>query len=382
MGYATVDVMCACRRCIPQKAGGNQAVPFLCGCADPKIKKPWLALGAVWLGFNGAAALAQPAPLSLDQALKDTLGLETTAGCPPGFGDPVNNPGNFGPQLTAICEPRGGGSTSAAALGGSLGSLQTTKTASQFRLARRRVDSGLRPLPKRPPGGKRFGLSGSTLLANPDQPSRLNNFSVFTQLEYEWRDRARNPLEASYEAKISEGLIGFDFVMPNKLLVGAWVGYGNIGADYTGTNLGTNQTIEPTDLFNLCGRLSVSGGFNDVGVKLGGFVAGRFGRGYGDVVGQYSNRDYDYHRNSCVIRANKVFAGTLSGQTTRTEGSVSARTGYDFGNERFLWGPRVSLTYVTSKIDAFTEAGQASVVILGPDGLPTAGNSTGLELAL
>ena len=369
--------------------------------------------------------------MSLDQALKMTLALGDAEGCGTGFGivpPPSANPAQqahdeylvvlreanqLGPQLTAIC----GSSAvaSAAALGGSLGSLQTTKTVSQFRLTRRRIDSrSSRP-------SKRFGLNGSTMLAKLDTPSRLtltdasdleltqSGFGVYTQAEYERRDRTTTALEAGYEARISSGLAGFDYAMPNGLLAGAWVGYSNKGGDYTGVNLLDGGT----DLSDIC-NLSAGGGFNDVGVKLGSFVGGRFGRGFVDVAAQYSNRDHDYERNVCAIETSSavslieananspsgfssdgvpiddIYAGTLSGQTTLTEWSVSVRSGYDFGDERLLWGPRVSITYVKSKIDAFTENGQTSVtntVNSNPNNAPiittkrNPGDPTGLELA-
>jgi uncharacterized protein YhjY with autotransporter beta-barrel domain len=68
--------------------------------------------------------------------------------------------------------------------------------------------------------------------------------------------------------------------------------------------------------------------------------------------------------------------------------------GYDFGDERFLWGPRLSVTYLRSELDAFTESGQTSVTntvesntpfdpINDPRGLTTTratGDPIGLEL--
>lgn len=350
--------------------------------------------------------------MNLDQALENALALGTNLGCSTGFGIPdgsglpedqlahdqalvnLRDADQLGKELTAIC----GSSaiTSAAVLGGSLGSLQTTKTVSQFRLARRRIDS-------RSPRGKRFGLNGSTMLAKLDQASRpamtdandlefsQGSFGVYTQGEYERRDRAATALEAGYEAKITSGLAGFDYVTPSGLLAGIWAGYGNTGADYTGSNLVDGGV----DHAELC-KLDPGGGFNNVEVKLGGFVGGRFGRGFADVAAQYSNRDHDYERNVCAIRKSSapgtspddIYAGTLTGQTTLTEWSISARTGFDFGDEGFLWGPRVSITYVKSKIDAFTETGQTSVTETIKSNNPAiltternAGDPTGLELA-
>ena len=131
---------------------------------------------------------------------------------------------------------------------------------------------------------------------------------------------------------------------------------------------------------------------------------------------QYSRRDYDYRRNACVIEAggtdvtpdsnsesgfssggqaiDDIYAGTISGSTRLTEWSVSARAGYDFGSDRLLWGPRVSITYLESKLRPFTESGRTSVTntVRGNGADPNTGDpilvtprgsesATGLELA-
>lgn len=82
-----------------------------------------------------------------------------------------------------------------------------------------------------------------------------------------------------------------------------------------------------------------------------------------------------------------IYAGTISGRTRLTEWSLSTRAGYDFGDDRLLWGPRLSLTYLKSRIDGFTETGRTSVTntVTSASGelttLRAAGNPTGLELA-
>lgn len=395
-----------------------------------------LACGVALLGLTSTPALAEPDPKSLDQTLTETLGLGKNTGCDTGFGITdadssgsiddeltlLRGANQLGRELTAVC----GSSavTSAAALGGSLGSLQTTKTVSQFHLTRRRIDSrlGVR--------GKRFGLGGWATLAaldNPIRPTRTDatdfesmpesRLSVFAQADYEQRDRHTTTLEAGYEANISGGLIGIDYVMPVGLLIGAWAGYGYTDAEYTGTNLLINRgqpsaltnSLTPALLVDIC-NLSPGGEFDAQSFKLGGFVGTRFGRGFADVALQYNRGDYDYQRNICAIEApsttnpiivdngfpsgfsnggvqvDDIFAGTISGKTTLTEWSVSARTGFDFGDERLLWGPRVSITYLRSELDGFTETGETSVTnsVLSNGGLLTTrapGEPIGLELA-
>jgi uncharacterized protein YhjY with autotransporter beta-barrel domain len=116
--------------------------------------------------------------------------------------------------------------------------------------------------------------------------------------------------------------------------------------------------------------------------QFGGFVGTRAGKVFADLAVQYSRRDYDYRRNVCAIETptttdpivadpgspsgfsmggvdlDDIYAGKIKGSTKHTEWSVSGRAGYDFGNERLLWGPRLSLTYLRSKIDGFSESGR------------------------
>lgn len=340
----------------------------------------------------------------------------------------------LGNELTAIC----GASAvaSAAALGGSLGSLQTTKTVSQFHLVRRRVDSrlGLR--------GEGFGLDGSLLLAELDAPYRTtltdvsgpdlapqSRFAVFTQIDYERRNRVTTPLEGGYKANISGGLIGVDYMTPSDILVGAWLGYGNTNADYRSVSpLISNDTppnLTPALLADIC-NIGPGGGFDNKDIKLGGFAGTRIGSGFADVALQYNRRHSDYHRNTCAIEIKNpgdlilrntgsysgwvnsskftstnqspsavtdqdvlddIYAGTISGRTRLTEWSLSTRAGYDFLDDRLLWGPRLSLTYQSSTIDGFTESGQTSVATPVQSSGGTIqttrapGRPTGLELA-
>ncbi len=426
------------------QTGIHRDIAFQYGWPKARIGKSWLALVTALLGLGSASALAEPAPKSLDQALTSTLALGGPDGCSSAFGirgvDAANgfsqsdhdhaltalrDNKQLGNELTAIC----GSSAvaSAAALGGSLGSLQTTKTVSQFHLVRRRVDSrlGLR--------GEGFGLDGSLLLAELDAPYRTtltdvsgpdlapqSRFAVFTQIDYERRNRVTTPLEGGYKANISGGLIGVDYMTPSDILVGAWLGYGNTNADYRSVSPlisnGTPPNLTPALLADIC-NIGPGGGFDNKDLKLGGFAGTRIGSGFADVALQYNRRHSDYHRNTCAIEIKStdeaitpdplsysgwrnggqvlddIYAGTISGRTRLTEWSLSTRAGYDFGDDRLLWGPRLSITYQKSMIDAFTETGQTSVtnevrsntpVTAGdPLGLTTTrapGRPTGLEL--
>jgi hypothetical protein len=387
---------------------------------------------------------AEPPPRTLDQALSATLALGNSSGCGSAFGivqqdgTPDNelirlsSQGQLGRELAAVC----GSSavSSAAALGGSMGSVQTTKTVSQFRLARRRVDSRLDLK------GRRFGFDGPIQLAALDgavfspfgddvglNAATRTGPGVFAEGDYERRRRQTTALEQGYLANTSNMLLGVDYVTENALVFGAWAGYKKSDADYAGSTLtvGGLNTDEsaalPQELNDrlraeIC-RIGPGGDFEDAGGRFGGFVGARSGNGFADLTVQYSRRTYDYRRNICAIEVpgvagpivrdpdspsgfskgglskgaglviEDVYSGTISGRTKLTEWGVSARAGYDFGDESFLLGPRISVHYVRSKLAPFTENGRSTV-----DNTVTArtlvlqttraiGAPTGLELA-
>lgn len=384
-----------------------------------------------------ASCLAEPPARSLDQALVDTLALGQAGGCGPAFGVPdfgfsqtgldnylkaERDAGRLGKEITAVC----GSSavTSAAALGGSLGSVQTTKTVSQFRMARNRADSRLKASGKRAglddrpmllaQADPRFGLTTTDTLAF--DPPDDDGPAVFVQVDHERRDRVTTALEAGYRAGVSEAIVGMDYVTSGNVVAGAWVGYRSANADYRSANVligGNNAQLFGAslgpDLQAQACKVSSGGGFDDKGVRLGAFVAKRFGDAFGDVGFQYSRRNYSYQRNVCAIEANNdqlvpdptspsgfssggiavddIYAGTISGQARLTEWGVSGRVGMDFSAGPLQWGPRLSITYLRSTIGAFTESGSTSVThtVNSNTGIlqtvRAAGDPTGLEIA-
>ena len=118
----------------------------------------WLG-AAVWLVCSPTPSHAQTTatPPTQDEQLRDQLGLGNAAGCFTLLGvdqadvditlDDLGS--QIGNELRAIC----GSSavTSASSLGGGLNTLQATKTVSQFRLVRRRIDQRLQRQRPRPP---------------------------------------------------------------------------------------------------------------------------------------------------------------------------------------------------------------------------------------
>lgn len=393
---------------------------------------------AVLLGAC-ASALAQPPPRSLDQALVDTLALGNAGGCGPAFGTPdfsaaadpqlaldtylaaERDAGRLGKELAAVC----GSSAvaSAAALGGSLGSAQTTKTVSQFRLARARVDSRLDSK------GKRVGLDKPLLLAQLGGGTPMTGAGeaaagtaadggpgFFAHVSHERRERATTALEAGYKAGVSEAQVGFDFATRDGLVAGAWVGYRSADADYRnvrlligGADAGFGGSLAGVTQAEVC-KVGPGGTFDDKGALLGAFVAQRVGAVFADAAVQLSRSDHDYQRNVCAIEANSasivrdaaspsgfasggiaiddIYAGTISGRARMSEWNLSGRVGFDGGGGQWLWGPRLSLVYQRTTIGAFTESGRTSVTNTVKSNneavlttVRTAADPTGLELA-
>lgn len=403
--------------------------------------KPPLSFGAALLGCC-ATALAEPPARSLDQALTETLSLGNAFGCGPAFGLPdfstdpnpqlatdtfirnLRDSHQIGKELAAICGSSAVSSSSA--LGGSLGSVQTTKTVSQFRLARSRADSRLNAR------GKRAGLDTPILLAQlGDRPPVTGSpaddgdlgAGVFVQLGAERRDRKTTPLEAGWRADVGDAIVGVDYATRDLWLVGGWVGWRRADAHYrnplllvTGSNDDFGPSLTPEVQADIC-NLRPAGGFDDEGARLGGFVAKRFGNAFADVALQYSRRDYRYRRNVCALETSgaltpdpdnpggylgggvpvdDIYAGTITGKPHLTEWGVSARAGFDVAaGERWQWGPRLSLTYLRTTLGAYTESGRTSVtntVRSNTDDpanpgeklvtvVRSAGDPTGLELA-
>jgi uncharacterized protein YhjY with autotransporter beta-barrel domain len=402
---------------------------------DSSMMKPSLSFGAALLGCCVSAG-AEPTARSLDQALAQTLSLGRAFGCGPAFGlqdfssdqlalldttlRDLRDSGQIGKELAAICGSSAVNSSSA--LGGSLGSLQTTKTVSQFRLARSRTDSRLNPR------GKRAGQGGPVLLAQlGDRPPTTTDATsleadvgpgVFMHASHERRDRINTALEAGYRANVGEALVGMDYATRERWLAGAWLGWRRADADYRNTSAliagpvpDFGDSLTPALQSEIC-KVGPGGGFDDKGARFGGFVAKRFGEAFADIAVQYSRRNYAYQRNVCAIEASgaivrdpndasqflsdggtgavvdDIYAGTVSGKAKLTEWGLSARVGFDVSADPFQWGPRLSLTYLRTTVGAHTERGRTSVTNTvrsnTPDVLTTtrsAGDPTGLELA-
>lgn len=376
---------------------------------------------------------AEPAPRSLDQAMVQTLALGQANGCGPAFGVPDFNfdqtaldtflaaerdAGRLSKELAAIC----GSSAvaSAASLGGSLGSAQTTKTVSQFRAVRSRSDSRLTTR------DKRSALDGQVLLAQAGGgnvgPMELgfgsgeaDGLQAYVQLDHEVRTRSTTPLETGYRARTTEATLGLDTAVAGQWVLGGWLGWRGTSADYRtpglligGSDNGFGNSLDGATRAAIC-RTQPGGGFDDEGARIGVYAARRFGDGFADLGAQYSRRHYRYDRSVCAIEANPgalaadpgspsgytsdgiaiddVYGGIISGKARLTEWALSARAGIDFGQDRFSWGPRLGLTYTRTRIGAYTETGRTSVThtVRSNTGLletlRSPGDPIGLELA-
>lgn len=291
--------------------------------------------------------------------------------------------GDIGDGLHAICGPSAVGSASA--LGGALDSAQATKTVSQFRLVRRRIDRRLPPRRPRP-----VQESPLMLFLQPAVPVRdpalgqavQDGVAVFGEVEYERQDREATRLLDGYEADLRAGLIGIDYGW-NRTVLGAWGGYRRMDGDLTS---GFAPFLDdPAQQAAACGGVSPGGDFDLDGGSLGVFAGWKLGdSGFVDLNAARSRRDYRYTRNTCVIEItatpvsfvngglvggppdspqpiDDIYAGYISGDTDVTESGLSLRAGFDRSRGAWTFGPRATLAYTRTSIDAYAETGWSTV---------------------
>ena len=359
-------------------------------------------LGALLLVLAAPIARAQSQPLSLTEQLDEQLGLGDFRGCfdllrlteadvTAADGNPqtaVNRElnrleaaGHIGNELRAICGPSA--VNSASSLGGALNTVQATKTVSQFRLARRRIDQRL---PRRPS----LSVQGMPLMlllqsAGLEHDPELRRHAavgaaVFGEVEYEQQDREITRYEDGYEADITGGAIGMDYAW-DRAIVGAWAGYKRMDGDFQGGFV--RFLSNPAQLSAVCGGVLPGGDFDLDGGLLGVFAGWKMGdAGFVDVNASKAQRDYRYNRNTCAIESNSeslsfneengelssdgividdIYAGRVSGDTTVTETGLSIRAGFDAVRAAWTFGPRATLSYARSTVDAYSETGRSTV---------------------
>jgi len=401
-------------------------------------------LGTLLLGLAASTAHAQSQPLSLDDQLRDQLALGDADGCVDllhitdddiaAVGAQqavVNELADLGPEigneLRAICGPSAVGSASS--LGGALDSVQATKTVSQFKLARRRIDQRLPRRGQRP-------KSASLMLMLQGEPQReisryaSEGYGVFGQIDYEWRERDATRFEDGYKGHVQGGSLGFDFAW-DRGVAGVWGGYAKTDADFRGGSVQAftpdddpdpaldSVLSDPTVLSSVCGGVLPGGEFDLEGSRFGLFVSWKFGESaFLDFAASRSHLDYNYARDTCVIEAqgdetlvfedgvlfndgnengldagdqvvDDIYAGTVSGDTTLTEDGLSIRAGFDKDAGAWSFGPRATLYYLRSQVDGYAETGSSTVdntvtPVADENVVPvqrTLGGPLGLELA-
>lgn len=366
------------------------------------------ALMLLGMGASGAAWAAPPP--SLDDQLRAQLALGNNVGCASLFAEETADgtgledamrdlaaQGKLGNELRAICGPSA--VASASSLGGALNSAQATKTVSQFRLARRRIDQRLQRR-------NRVTLSDLMLYAAPPEATsapdpvlyedRPSGFGVFGEVEYEDRERERTALEDGYNADVAAATVGLDRAW-DRVVAGAWLGHSRTRADLagggalvTGGPALAAQLADPRVLAAVCGGVGPGGRFDIEGPRAGAFVAWNLGESaFVDLGFSRERRDLRYRRGVCAIEASNtplsvkgdvvfadgdddgipddneivddIFAGTLHGRSRTTEDRLSLRVGADWNRGAWIFSPRAILSYSRSRTDGFTETGRSSV---------------------
>ena len=309
--------------------------------------------------------------------------------------------------------------------------MQATKTVSQFKLARRRIDQRLPRRERRP-----TSASLMLMLAGPEREiTRYASagYGIFGEIDYEWRERDATHFEDGYKGHVQGGSLGVDFAWDGGV-VGVWGGYAKTAADFQGGSAQAFRSRRPSGYRLRFGSERSDGAVRRVRRRSAGRRVRSRRRSlrsvceleasestFLDFAATYSRLDYDYARDTCVIeaqdsptlafdgtvlfndgnqngvfdpdldnRVDDIYAGTVSGDTTVTEYGLSLRAGFDKDAGAWSFGPRATLYYLHSKVDGYAETGSSTVantvdsVSHGDPVAPierTLGGPLGLELA-
>jgi uncharacterized protein YhjY with autotransporter beta-barrel domain len=262
-------------------------------------------------------------PPTQDQQLRTLLALGDATGCYRLLGVEANGDAvdarlidlgqQIGNELRAIC----GSSAvnSASSLGGGLNTLQATKTVSQFRLVRRRIDQRLQqPPPSKPTGPSRALRQGQPIAPALTYEGPFEGSGLFGEIEYENRDRVDTPYESGYESTVRGFSVGLDHVW-GSVVAGGWISFAGVDADLTSTGVLVGSPFpgaddeafrqlvnDPTVLGSVCGGAQSRGTLEQHATRVGGFAGRKLGRGgFVDVNISWSRRDHDYDRSVCAI---------------------------------------------------------------------------------
>jgi hypothetical protein len=371
-----------------------------------------LALLSLPGGFAMGSAYGQStAPPTLDEQLDRYLGLGDRFGCleflrftpsapePNAAATEVNNllkvlhdTKQIGDQLFKICGTKLNVG-SASALGGSLDTLQATKTVSQVRIARRRVDrrlsKGIQGTQGTQPRQFRsfFLEPQADVQRQPDislQTAGVENpgFGLFGELSREWRKKDITTYDLGYDGHVGTGLIGVDYGW-NRAVAGLWGSYSAMNTNYEMRLVNLDRNYNPAfvddtqekaleDLVALCeGRIG-GGGLENHTTGFGGFAGWSLGTGLLLDIGiSHYRTNHSYTRSVCTFegeggnRTNphmeQFFAGSVSGTTKVKEFGVSVRGGYDIERDGWILSPRGIFQFIRTSVDGYEETGNAII---------------------
>jgi uncharacterized protein YhjY with autotransporter beta-barrel domain len=333
------------------------------------------------LGIAHAQAQTQTRPPSLDDQLRSTLALGDADGCVQFLGVPANSQNRqedvddaidalqvsrqIGNELAAICSPSA--VASASAMGGALDTVQATKTVSQFRLVRRRIDNRLSQPSRQPPPApqppRRFQLLPQFELDR----GTGTGVGVFGEFERQWKDRETSQFDLGYTSRINGFMGGVDYAWEGSV-VGGWMGYSKTKGDFnpivplvaspggTVDQNATNFLGNPQTLSRVCGDLSGGGSFDEGNFRLGGFAARSWGeRGFVDGGLSYDRRNHSYARNVCTIEVQSSPLAFVSGVRFRDANANGQVDNGEINNAN----PQVNVLFVDGNNDGLLNVGES-----------------------
>lgn len=271
-------------------------------------------------------------------------------------------PGQFGPNLTAFCNyatftgvgvgfPAGNGT------GGSSGNLPGASSSASSTSAGGGAGSSASRGHEESLQRRREESRGDTPAPGDDvELLRAGNFSVFASIAYLRQRQKPTPFEGGRHARSLDGMLGADYRIGSRSLLGAAIAYGDQGGDIDsggkidGTTLGlwvyaTHQSENGFFIDGAAGfdrqstdtTRNVSLAFSRATVQNGGF-----------------NVLYEDVYVPEAIVTNAVDSDHLA---------LELRSGYDFHAGALTIGPRIAATYRHTQIGAYTERGNSLMTL-------------------
>lgn len=308
-------------------------------------------------------------------------------------GEVIDPPGLIGPNLSRHCRPDETNLSGGSVIGGSLSSLQSTRTVSQFDVSRRRseeCDPSIDPDCKSPAtdtvsnyfyqgsvSGSVFSSvlddGGGVLNANALIP--FDGFSIFGQLEYQSYHQSTTPYEPAWDVDTFSADLGATWNISNNSILGFRGTYSMGNGAYSGPEtvlikgFGDELGVLPVNYESECGVSNEGavdtdefGGsaFYQTQLLDNGFFAAEIGLSKGrqkyrnsfctiDVAADPSNPPSNLHPANTA-------AGIISGDPDYIGFSADIHTGYDWDLSGITIGPRFSLNTWWKSIGAYAES--------------------------